>query len=665
MTATPPRDALKELLRKSFGYDSFRPLQKDIIEASLNGRDVFALLPTGGGKSLCFQLPALAREGLTVVVSPLIALMKDQVDQLEAAGIPATFLNSSLGERATRERLRGLHEGRYRLLYAAPERLTLDHWKENLQGWNVAAIAIDEAHCISEWGHDFRPEYRKLSMLRSLLPQTPVMALTATATLRVREDIIRHLRLDDPALFVASFFRPNLRYRVIPKHDPIGQITTFLSERPESSGIIYCASRATTEQVAEALNARGFPARPYHAGLTTKQRNENQELFIRDETPIICATIAFGMGINKPNVRWIIHHDLPKNIEGYYQETGRAGRDGLASDCLLLFSAGDAMKQIHFINQMTNAREQGIAREQLRRMISYAESPGCRWADLLAYFDESLEDGECGNCDSCLDPRETHDVTLSAQKLLSCVFRIGQATRFQTGLNHVIDVLCGSKAEKIRRWGHDNLSTFGIGREMGRREWAALGREMIRQGLLTQNEGEYPTISLSQEGLQALKSRRILKAPQPLRAKAPQTTTTTPAENIPTTSRESVQKTRARRRATATTGIIECDEALFDRLRKFRKRLADERGVPAYIILGDATLRQMASDLPTTRQAMSTIPGWGEKKLAQFADAFASEIAAYQADTNPREQNESPILTIPQKKMQKGGSRGASIPRSH
>lgn len=599
----PQHDDLSAALRRAFGYDAFRPFQREIIEASLAGKDVFALLPTGGGKSLCFQLPALVREGLTVVVSPLIALMKDQVDQLHAAGVEATFLNSTLKAGEARERLRDLHAGRYRLLYAAPERLMLDHWKDHLRSWNVAALAIDEAHCISEWGHDFRPEYRQISTLRDLLPEVPVMALTATATERVRADILKQLRMRSPAIFVASFHRPNLRYRVESKSTPLTQITRFLKAHPGEGGIIYCASRATTERVSESLNERGFPARPYHAGLSAAERSENQELFLRDEIGIICATIAFGMGINKPNVRWVIHHDLPKNLEGYYQETGRAGRDGLPSDCLLLFSAGDAAKQTHFIDEITNAEERDAARAQLRRMVSFAEDPSCRWRRLLAYFGETMEGDSCGNCDNCLTPPESYDATLPAQKLLSCVFRIGQVTRFSTGLNHVADVLTGSVNEKIQRWGHDRLSTHGIGRDLSKKEWAALGRELVREGLLEQSTSQYPTVSITGKGIEALRSRRVILLTRSL---AP------PAKPRP-----------------EAPGAIECDEELFQFLRAVRKRIADERAVPAYVILGDATLRRMARDQPVTTQAMAGIPGWGQKKLTEFADIFASEIAAY------------------------------------
>lgn len=595
-------DALAAALKRTFGYDSFRPLQREIMEASLAGRDVFALLPTGGGKSLCFQLPAIVREGLTLVVSPLIALMKDQVDQLEAAGISATFLNSSLKESEARSRLRGLHEGRYKLLYAAPERLMLDSWRDNLLNWNIAAIAVDEAHCISEWGHDFRPEYRQIKRLRDWLPGIPLMALTATATERVREDIVRHLKLSDPGVFVASFNRPNLFYRVAAKDQAVKQITEFVKKRPQDSGIVYCATRSTAERVAESLSSRGFSALPYHAGLAANERAQNQDLFVRDEVRIICATIAFGMGINKPNVRWVIHHDLPKNIEGYYQETGRAGRDGLPSDCLLLFNAGDAAKQNHFIDELSDEREQRIAREQLRQMIHYAECPACRRRELLAYFGETSGGLSCGTCDNCVEPRETYDGTVPAQKLLSCVYRVRQAGRFGVGLNHLIEILTGAETEKIRRWGHDQLTTYGIGRDLSRPEWATIGRELLRLGLLTQEAGEFPTIALTEEGLDVLRNRRIVQLTKSAQRKRP---------------------------AASRAGEIACDEALFDRLRRLRKRLADERGVPAYVVFGDATLRFIAREYPESADALRGISGVGEKKAAEFGELFATEVREF------------------------------------
>ncbi|WP_277557419.1 DNA helicase RecQ [Ereboglobus sp. PH5-10] len=603
-------DELQITLQTTFGYPDFRPLQREIIEASLAGRDVFALLPTGGGKSMCYQLPALHRTGLTVVVSPLIALMKDQVDQLQSAGVAATFLNSSLGERESRARLAGLHRGEWRLLYVAPERLMLDSWAENLRAWNVAALAIDEAHCISEWGHDFRPEYRQLAQLRELLPDIPVMALTATATERVRADIVKHLKLRDPQIYVASFNRPNLTYRVLPKDGPLAQIIAFVKKREDESGIVYCATRATAERVAESLSSRGYSARPYHAGLTNKERAENQELFLRDETKIICATIAFGMGINKPNVRWVIHYDLPKNIEGYYQETGRAGRDGLPGDCLLLFSGGDAAKQTHFIDEMTDEHERNVARTQLRLMLHYAENASCRRRELLGYFGETFPIDNCGACDNCLEPRETFDGTIAAQKFLSCVYRVRQASRFGVGLNHIVEVLTGADTDKIRRWGHDKVSTYGIGSEMTRPQWAAVGRELMRMGCLAQAEGEFPTLELTAEGVDLLRSRRPVMLTKPIA--------------LP-----KVKKVIPRQ------GSIECDEILFARLRELRKTLADERRVPAYVIFGDATLRQLAREYPTRLADMHDIFGMGEKKRAEFGETFAATIAEF-LENNPR-----------------------------
>ena len=608
--AVQPLSELLDTLRLTFGYDEFRPLQGEIMEAHLAGKDTFALLPTGGGKSLCFQLPALVRPdwGLTVVVSPLIALMKDQVDQLQAAGVAATFLNSSLSSAEAKSRMAGLHRGEFRLLYVAPERLMLKEWQQNLTGWNVAALAIDEAHCVSEWGHDFRPEFRQIAQLRDILPEVPIMALTATATERVREDIIKHLRLREPEIFVASFNRPNISYKVRPKDGPARQITDFVKKRPQESGIVYCATRATTERTAEALVARGFSALPYHAGLPAEVRSENQELFLRDEVNIICATIAFGMGINKPNVRWVIHYDLPKNIESYYQETGRAGRDGLPSDCLLLFSAGDAAKQSHFIDDITDEHERSVARTQLRQMLHYAESAGCRRGELLTYFAETYPEANCASCDNCIEPRDTYDGTILAQKFLSCVYRVAQASRFGTGANHLVEILTGADTEKIRRWGHDQLSTYGIGKDLSRPHWLGVFRELMRLGYLRQTEGQYPTIEMTEAGAEILRARSQIMLTKPMTV-------------IKTA------KVRIKRK-----GAIECDEILFARLRALRKELADEKGVPAYVIFGDATLRQMAREYPETINAMHDIFGMGEKKREQYGDFFAAEIANHLQD---------------------------------
>src|SRR5215471_15608405 len=404
---------LLSALKKHFGYDQFRPLQREIMHDALSGRDLFVLMPTGGGKSLCFQLPALMRDGLTIVVSPLIALMKDQVDALQTSGIPATYLNSTVDREESKARWRGLHRGKYRMLYVAPERLMLDAFLERALNWDIAQFAIDEAHCISEWGHDFRPEYRELKKLRKHLPDVPIMALTATATERVRADIIKELELRDPRSYVASFNRPNLTYRVVPKAAPYEQLLEFIRSRPNDGGIVYCASRKSTESLVRNLNEDGITAKPYHAGLTTRERTKHQDAFLRDDVRVITATIAFGMGINKSNVRFVVHYDLPKNIESYYQETGRAGRDGLPSECVLLFSAADVVKQTSFIEEKTDPEERRIARAQLQQMVHFAESSACRRVELLSYFGEEWPEENCGGCDNCLNPRETFDGTLA------------------------------------------------------------------------------------------------------------------------------------------------------------------------------------------------------------------------------------------------------------
>jgi ATP-dependent DNA helicase RecQ len=600
---------LLPLLKQHFGYDSFRPLQEEIIRDALAGRDTLVILPTGGGKSLCFQLPALARPGLTVVVSPLISLMKDQVDALHAAGIEATFLNSSLEAGESRTRFRELHEGRYSLLYVAPERLMLSGFLDSIRAWKVALFAVDEAHCISEWGHDFRPEYRRLAELRELFPSTPIMALTATATARVREDIVKQLRLRDVGRYVASFNRPNLTYRVLPKSDAFGQVLELLRARPGESGIVYCHSRKGAESLASRIDRAGISALPYHAGLEPEERSRNQESFRRDQTSVVCATIAFGMGINKPNVRFVVHADLPKNIESYYQETGRAGRDGLPGECVLLFSAGDAVKIARFIDEKTDEKEKQIARAQLREMIDYAEAAECRRSALLRYFGEQYGEPSCKACDNCLSPRERVDATVDAQKMLSCVYRIAQASGFSAGLNHAVDVLVGADTEKIRRWRHQELSTYGIGKDRTKKEWQHLGRELMRQGFLRQTDDMYRVLELTPEGRAILRERKAVAAMRP--AVAPE-----------------YAKPRA--------GDLGCDEALFDKLRWRRKLLADARDVPAYVIFSDVTLREMARYYPQTGAELARINGVGERKLRDFGTEFLAEIKIYLSD-HPRQ----------------------------
>jgi ATP-dependent DNA helicase RecQ len=599
-------------LKSVFGYEAFRPLQQEIIEASLNGQDALAILPTGGGKSLCYQLPALEREGLTLVVSPLIALMKDQVDQLRSAGVAATFLNSSVPGGEARTRLAGLERGEYKLLYLAPERLFLPDFLDKLKRWRVTALAVDEAHCISEWGHDFRPEYRQLASLRQHFPSVPVVALTATATERVQKDIVTQLQLSKPEKFVASFNRPNLTYRVTPKQRPRRQVLEYVAARRDGSGIVYCQSRKAVEEYAAALKEAGHKALPYHAGLPQSERIANQEAFIRDDAQVICATIAFGMGINKPNVRYVLHADLPKNIESYYQETGRAGRDGLPAECVLLFSPGDIAKYNYFIDQMDDEQAARIARQQLRQMADFAEFADCRRGALLRYFGETYPEANCESCDNCLDDREEVDVTVDCQKLLSCVHRVNQSG-YAMGLNHSVDVLRGSENMKVMAKGHQRLSTHGIGRDQPSEYWQALGKQLIQRGLLKLSDDGYGTVELTAEAGLALRER------QTIRMKPPQA-------RVPVADR-----------SRAKAGSIECDEGLFDLLRKLRKDLADARGVPPYVIFGDVALRQMARRYPRDEAAFLRIPGVGQRKLKEFGAAFIEVIDEWLLENEPRE----------------------------
>src|SRR5947208_4547420 len=593
---------LAPTLKKHFGYDEFRPLQQEIINDALARRDVLVLMPTGGGKSLCFQLPALTREGLTIVVSPLISLMKDQVDALQTSGIAATYLNSTLDRKGAVVRWRGLHRGEYRMLYVAPERLMLDTFLERAMNWNIAQFAIDEAHCISEWGHDFRPEYRELKKLRTHFPDVPMMALTATATERVRADIVKQLKLREPRCYVASFNRPNLAYRVVPKAAPYEQLLQFIRSQLNDSGIVYCASRKSADSLARNLSEDGISAKPYHAGLTSAERTKNQEAFLRDDIRVITATIAFGMGINKPNVRFVVHYDLPKNLESYYQETGRAGRDGLPSECVLLFSASDVAKQLHFIDEKSE-KEATIARTQLQQMVHYAETRECRRTTLLEYFGETFSQVPCNGCDNCLQPRETFDGTVHAQKFLSCVYRIHARHGFGFGLNHVVDILRGADTEMIRQRRHNELSTYGIGRDLKRDAWQAIGRELLRLGLVECAPGRFATLTLTTAGREMLRNR------------------------TPVTLTKQVDIAAQKEKPQA--GAIECDELLFEQLRALRRKLADERDVRAYVILSDVSLRELARNYPTTASEFRRIPGLVALKLTNFAAPFLSEFTDF------------------------------------
>ncbi len=597
------RDEMLGKLKAVFGYDGFRPLQEEIIRDALAGRDVFALLPTGGGKSLCYQLPALLRPGLTLVVSPLIALMKDQVDALRANGVAATFLNSALDAGESRARLRGLHHGEYQLLYLAPERLLLDGMLDDIRGWNVGLVAVDEAHCISEWGHDFRPEYRRLAELRDALPDAAVMALTATATERVRGDIVGLLRLREPRTYVASFNRPNLLYRVTPKAGGSGQLLACVRAHPGEAGIVYCASRKAAEAAAERLSADGTPALPYHAGLPAPTRSANQEAFIRDEVRVICATIAFGMGIDKPNVRFVIHYDLPGSIESYYQQTGRAGRDGLPGECVLLYGRGDIVKQKKFLEEKS-AEERAVGQRQLDHLVDYAEGAVCRRRVLLGYFGEVFVEENCGGCDNCLAPRETADATIDAQKFLSCLYRVRQASGWSFGVNHIVEILTGARTAGVKSRGHDALPTYGIGADRSAHAWKELAGELIRMGYAARSTDKFATIDLTSEGLAALKDRRKIVVTQSGHVEA------------------------ERRRVSAD---FEFDDGLFEQLRALRRELAEARSVPAYVIFSDLTLRHLARTYPASEAAFGEIPGIGQKKMDEFAPPFLELIGEWLA----------------------------------
>lgn len=587
-------------LQAVFGYTTFRPLQHEIVRSILDGQDVFVLMPTGGGKSLCYQLPALLSDGLTIVVSPLIALMKDQVDRLLAMGVAATFINSSLDQAEIGRRQADVARGDVKLLYVAPERLMLPGFLRLLSSVPLSCFAVDEAHCISEWGHDFRPEYRELTRLRSLFPAVPLATFTATATPRVQADIIGQLGLQPAANFRGSFNRPNLFYDVRAKQGAYEQLFEYLRGRGDASGIIYCQSRLSTERLAERLQADGFRAAAYHAGLDNQDRRLRQEAFVRDDVRIVVATIAFGMGIDKPDVRFVVHYDLPKNLEGYYQETGRAGRDGEPSDCILFYGYGDAVKQEHFIRQKPSASERAIATQQLREMVAWAESSSCRRRALLAYFEEPLDGQPEPCCDVCRVPEELKDCTTLAQKFLSCVNRTGE--RF--GAVHVIGVLRGMRDERILRLGHDQLPTYGIGRDLSLQEWRHLVQGLLRAGYIRAAADEFNAVKVTERGNAVLRKGETVLLPAARVLAAPQT------------------GDRAVSHA-----------ALFDRLRELRKRLADERGIPPYVIFHDTTLRQMAAALPATLTDLLRIQGVGERKLQDCGAPFLAAIAGYVRET--------------------------------
>jgi ATP-dependent DNA helicase RecQ len=604
-TMTVEAGAVSDALKRYFGFDAFRPLQEAIVGDVLAGRDVFALLPTGGGKSLCYQLPALLTPGITVVISPLIALMKDQVDALTTAGIPATFLNSSLEYDEVRERIDRLRRGDYRLLYVAPERLAMPSFAAELATLNVTRFAVDEAHCISEWGHDFRPDYRRISDLRQRFAGVPFLAFTATATDRVRADIVERLALRDPAVHVGSFNRPNLTYRVTRKKRSPDALIAWLEARPDDAGIVYVGSRAAADDLASRLKKAGIAALSYHAGLDAAKRSKHQERFIRDKARVICATVAFGMGIDKSNVRFVVHYDLPKSVEGYYQETGRAGRDGVPAECLLFFNHGDVAKFERFIQEKESEAERDVARAQLDRMTRYAYSNDCRRRDLLAYFGEAFTELNCGGCDNCLEPRPAVDATEASQKLLSCIERIRRSSGFGVGMTHVIDVLLGAENDKIWRWNHERLTTYGIGKDRSKPAWRALADELVRLGYVAVDAMHFNTVSVTETGRQALTERTPIVV-----------------RELPAAAE------RGRKRAPTAFADGPYNAEVFRALRDLRKEIADERDVPAYVVFSDAVLRAMARELPRSPAQLLKISGVGEKKLADFGSRFLDAITS-------------------------------------
>ena len=590
---------IKKALKSSFGYTDFKENQEEIIKAVLEGRDVFAAMPTGGGKSLCYQLPALLFEGITVVVSPLIALMKDQVDDAGENGIPSAYINSSMSREEYFDIQRKLENNELKLLYIAPERFTSGGFLEKLKTFNVSCFAVDEAHCISEWGHEFRPDYYSLSLLREQFPSVPISAFTATATKKVQEDIISRLNLENPFIIRSSFNRKELYYRITPKTNANQQILDFIKKYPDQSGIVYRNTRKDVEGTAEYLMKHGISSLPYHAGLSPKERKHHQELFKNDEVRVITATIAFGMGIDKSNIRFVIHGDLPKSIESYYQETGRAGRDGELSHCLLLYSRGDTGK-IHFhIRNIEDEEEQNRARKNLSKMVSYAETGVCRRKQLLSYFDESYP-GNCGMCDSCNDEIEMIDGTVDAQKILSSVKRLNEGF----GANYVIDVVRGADTERIRQKRHNLLPTYGVGKDKSKEYWYSIVNELLSNDSLFKDDDNYSVLKITDKGMQILFGRDTLY----------------------------VAKRQSTKKSKVEVEYEKGDDELFKVLSLLRREIAKKKGIAPYMVFSDKSLREMSVKFPETGSEFLEINGVGQVKLEAFGDAFISCIKTYISD---------------------------------
>lgn len=590
-------DAALTALRRVFGYESFRPPQDRIIEAVLAGRDCFVLMPTGGGKSICYQIPALVKPGTAIVVSPLISLMKDQVDALRQNGARAAFYNSSLSDADGRRVLSDLMAGELDLLYVAPERLMSAEFQRRLTEVPLACFAIDEAHCVSQWGHDFRPEYVQLGTLRPKFPGVPFIALTATADRQTREDILLRLRLQYPEVFVSGFDRPNIRYTVVEKQSSFHQLEAFLTGRKSESGIVYCLSRKRVEQVSERLREHDHAGAAYHAGLSAGERARVQEAFQKDDVRIVVATVAFGMGIDKPNVRFVVHYDLPWNVESYYQETGRAGRDGLPSEALLLFGRGDISTVRSLIQSGENQEQNRIELTKLASIVDFAESQTCRRRKLLNYFGEQ-RDTDCGNCDVCLDAPASIDATEDAKLLLLTIYHLRQ--RF--GMKHVVDVLKGTETERVIQLRHREIESFGKGAHQSAGTWMTILRRLVQDGYLTQDEANFNVLKLTPLTKPLLREGARFMMPQPR-----------------------VRVERRKRRPKAK-GTEDHDEVLFQKLRALRRQIADEEGVPPYVVFGDQTLRGMAASKPTTTDEFLEISGVGDRKLQRYGDRFMELI---------------------------------------